>query len=173
MYIRRKVFSLLNVEGEDRYFSTTEFSLTENGEARLFAEKEEPKKEKKSLGKKVAIGAGVAAGTAAAAIGASKGAGVVMRNSGKKALEKLANNKNVKFGSEEYKKLEEVAKNRMKRGAKLEKPADAIVEGAKGAVEGIKRGSKKAVEKVEEAGKTLVKKVKKAPKVETKEIVKK
>lgn len=49
MYIRRKVFSLLNVEGEDRYFSTTDYKLGENGEVRLFAEKEEKKEKKKKV----------------------------------------------------------------------------------------------------------------------------
>ena len=36
MYIRRKVFSLLNVEGEDRYFSTTDY-IQDGEEVRLFA----------------------------------------------------------------------------------------------------------------------------------------
>lgn len=40
MYIRRKVFSLLNVEGEEKYFSTTDFSLEDNGEVRLFSEED-------------------------------------------------------------------------------------------------------------------------------------
>lgn len=40
MYIRRKVFSLLNIEGEERYFSTTEFTLIDsNLEQREFGKK--------------------------------------------------------------------------------------------------------------------------------------
>lgn len=46
MYIRRKVFSLLQDEnGEERYFSTTEYTLLSEEEQREFAEKEDKDKD--------------------------------------------------------------------------------------------------------------------------------
>lgn len=54
MYIRRKVFSLLQDEnGEERYFSTTEFTR-EVAEEKTYAKKDD----EESTGKKVAKGAG-------------------------------------------------------------------------------------------------------------------
>ena len=44
MYIRRKVFSLLNVEGEEKYFSTNEITL-EDLEEKIFSINEEEEKE--------------------------------------------------------------------------------------------------------------------------------
>lgn len=75
MYIRRKVFTKLQDEtGEERYFSTTEFTVTKDTEGlKYFSEccddsKEEDKsKKKKGLGKKIAAGTGIAAGTTLAA----------------------------------------------------------------------------------------------------------
>lgn len=73
MYIRRKVFSKFkNEAGEERYFSTTEYIISED---RLYSkcsdddseEDVKPKKKKKNVGKKVAIGTGIAAGSALAA----------------------------------------------------------------------------------------------------------
>ncbi len=73
MYIRRKVFSKLQTEdGEDRYFSTTEFTMTEDSEGiRYFSksndnnseEDDHNKPKKKNVAKKIALGAGIAAGT--------------------------------------------------------------------------------------------------------------
>ena len=50
MYIRRKVFSLLNVEGEDRYFSTTDY-IQYGEEVRLFSEDEEVRHRIKNVDK--------------------------------------------------------------------------------------------------------------------------
>lgn len=73
MYIRRKVFTKFQTEsGEERYFSTTEFTMTEDSEGiRYFSkcddnnsEKDEhDKPKKKGVAKKIALGAGIAAGT--------------------------------------------------------------------------------------------------------------
>jgi len=77
MYIRRKVFSLLQDEnGEERYFSTTEFT-----DERLYAEKEDNK------GKKAAIAAGATVAGTGLAAGGYQGA----RHIGKKRAERKLN----------------------------------------------------------------------------------
>jgi hypothetical protein len=74
MYIRRKVFTKFQTEsGEERYFSTTEYTMTEDSEGiRYFSkcdddnnskEDEHDKPKKKSVAKKIALGAGITAGT--------------------------------------------------------------------------------------------------------------
>ena len=79
MYIRRKVFSKLQTEdGQERYFSTTEFTLTKDSEGIKYFSKcdddseecegDKPKK-KKSTGKKIALGTGLAVGTPLAVAG--------------------------------------------------------------------------------------------------------
>ena len=83
MYIRRKVFSLLQDEtGEERYFSTTDITL-EDAEQRIFSlneyddeyeQREYADKEGLSAGQKAAIaGAGTLATAAGALYGAKKG----------------------------------------------------------------------------------------------------
>ncbi len=72
MYIRRKVFSKFQDEaGEERYYSTTEYTIEQD---RYFSKcdddtEEDKPKRKKNLGKKVAIGTGIAAGSTLAGIG--------------------------------------------------------------------------------------------------------
>ena len=77
MEIRRKVFSLLEDEnGEERYYSTTEFELEfdeETGE-KLFSEKEE--KSGMSKGAKIALGV---TGSAATAVGALELANILKK----------------------------------------------------------------------------------------------
>lgn len=147
MYIRRKVFSLLNVEGEDRYFSTTNYVNVGEGEVRLFSEKEN--KKKMSNKKKAAIAAGTVAGTAALVVGAKKG-GAALRKSAANSNKALAE------AGELTGKARQANARKAAIGRALEKPADIIVEGTRSAVEGIKRGANKA----KEAGETVVKKVK-------------
>lgn len=150
MYIRRKVFSLLQDEnGEERYFSTTDITL-EDAEQRIFSlnehdeeeQREYAEKEGLSTGAKVGLGttAGLAA-TAAAVYGAKKGGKALV-----KAAEKLAE-KSVKNGtaSKNYNRI-----NLMKSiGDKLQKPGDYIV-------------------KVTEGGKTKVREVANSIKTKTK-----
>ena len=63
MYIRRKVFSLLeDVDGEARYFSTTDFELTDGSEERYYSNKED----KKGMSKAAKVALGTGAGLAAA-----------------------------------------------------------------------------------------------------------
>lgn len=59
MYIRRKVFSLLEIEGEERLFSTTDINL-EDAEERIFNERDDNKTAEKAekIGKVAAIGGG-------------------------------------------------------------------------------------------------------------------
>lgn len=65
MYIRRKVFSLLeDVDGEARYFSTTEFELTDGSEERYYSDDE-----KKGMSKAAKVALGTGAGLAAVAGG--------------------------------------------------------------------------------------------------------
>jgi hypothetical protein len=85
MYIRRKVFSLLQDEtGEERYYSTTDFDL--DVEERVFAEAEE---EPKKLSKGAKIGIGVGGGLAATAAGivGAKYAGKALLKKGAKIAE--------------------------------------------------------------------------------------
>ena len=50
MYIRRKVFSLLQDEtGEERYFSTTDFEISGDAEERIFSKKNKKKRERVDL----------------------------------------------------------------------------------------------------------------------------
>ena len=73
MYIRRKVFSRFEDEnGNERLFSTTEYTYEDNCDQRTYAEKDSKKKDKKdadpekknSLGRKIAVASGIAAGAA-------------------------------------------------------------------------------------------------------------
>ena len=92
MEIRRKVFSLLEDEnGEERYYSTTEFEIDfdeESGE-KLFSEKEEKEKKGMSKGAKVALGA---TGAVAAGVGALELANILKKKhisaADRKALQK-------------------------------------------------------------------------------------
>lgn len=109
MYIRRKVFSLLrNENGEERYFSTTEYELLDE---RMYAESEEEndeeteKKGKKGLGKKLAIGAAVAP---LAAYGAYKGGRALEKKIDSKKLEKL--NKIAEKTEKQNKKIDKLTK---------------------------------------------------------------
>ena len=87
MYIRRKVFSNIQVnESEVKTFSTTEYELDENLEARIFSEKKEDgdKKEKDNVktAAKAAIGTGIglhAAGTVANSYVTNKSKNALMR----------------------------------------------------------------------------------------------
>lgn len=74
MYIRRKVFSLLEDEmGEERYFSTTDFELTDDVEERYYSNDEDNKGMSKAA--KVALGTGSGLAAVAGGIyGAKKGA---------------------------------------------------------------------------------------------------
>ena len=92
MEIRRKVFSLLEDEnGEERYYSTTEFEIDldeETGE-KLFSEKEKEEKKGMSKGGKIALGT---AGSLAVGIGALELANILKKKhisaADRKALKK-------------------------------------------------------------------------------------
>lgn len=101
MYIRRKVFSLLQDEnGEERYFSTTEFT-----DERLYAEKEDD--EKSGKGKKAAI----IGGAAVAPVAVARGYQLVRRGQDKRNKEALE--KAIEGGE-----LEEIKKANSKVGNK-------------------------------------------------------
>lgn len=124
MFIRRKVFSLLQDQnGEERYYSTTEF-VNEGAEERYYSEDEEAVAEegqKKGLSKKAKIALGIGAGALATAGGiyGAKKLGGHLQN---KAL-KMKNGQ----GPVDYKKMA----NYDKLGKNLQKPADAIAKGSK------------------------------------------
>ena len=89
MYIRRKVFSrFVDESGEEKLFSTTEFSYMTEEEQKEFADKKEneEKKEEKKSDKlaKAAKATGIAVGSALAAAGLYQG--------GKKAGQKITKN---------------------------------------------------------------------------------
>lgn len=119
MYIRRKVFSLLQDEnGEERYFSTTEFT-----DERLYAEKEEKEEKPASVGKRVAKDVGIGVGAGLATIGGYQGI---------KAI-KLKKN-----GSYEMNKADQFGYN------KIDKPIKKAVKKVKKSVEkAVKKVAKK------------------------------
>lgn len=73
MYIRRKVFSLLDVDGEERYFSTTDFELTDDYgyEDRYYSDDDE-KRKGLSKAAKAAIASGASLATLAGGVYAGK-----------------------------------------------------------------------------------------------------
>lgn len=159
MYIRRKVFSLLNVNGEERYFSTTDFENVSESEVRLFSDNEKAKMSNK---KKAAIATAAAVAATTAVIGGGKLAGNKIIKDVNKAIGKTTGTTSG-MTEKEYNKL----MKQKKVGEYLSKPADVISEGAKGAVEGIKKGwgkaseySKEAVDKAKKAVEETVTKVK-------------
>lgn len=104
MYIRRKVFSLLQDEmGEERYFSTTEFELEDGLDERYYSDDEGM-----STGAKVGIGAGATAATTAAALmAAKKGAfgGKIQKEVGKQIMkigDKIGSKKIYMSGADDY-----------------------------------------------------------------------
>ena len=161
MYIRRKVFSLLQDEtGEERYYSTTNFDLNVV-EERNFANKE---KEKKGLSTAAKIGIGTAGGI----VGAKCVGKVLLKKGGKIAGEAAKKSKeaNAKYresvisfakpdlknnyekgrkasmvGSKlrlEASNLEKEANKYIIPGKILSAPADYITKGVKMAVEKTK-----------------------------------
>lgn len=135
MYIRRKVFSLLQDEtGEERYFSTTDITL-EDAEQRIFSlneydeeeQREYAEKEKGlSKGQKAAIAsAGALATTAATLYGGKKGMlGKRVAMGINKAIMK-----NTKAGSKLY---ESAVKDAVKAAGKGNKEAKKFIEAVKG-----------------------------------------
>ena len=96
MYIRRKVFSLLQDEyGEERYFSTTEF-VNDYYDERMYAEAEDEDEdededeeiESKHIGRKIAAGTGIAAGGAVGTAGAYQGVRHAVKGAKVKKAEK-------------------------------------------------------------------------------------
>ena len=134
MYIRRKVFSLLtDSEGNERYFSTTEFNY--DAEEKTFAECEgedcsEGEKKKSHLGAKIAGGV---AGTTAAVGGGIYGANKYGQHMVKKAKEQggrlLALKDTGILNKSEQAAADKLAKN-IVRGEKLQKPAQTIAKHA-------------------------------------------
>lgn len=116
MYIRRKVYSLLQDEnGEERYFSTTDFELTDGAEERYYSEKKKKKKNKISLDKVDShrgLGRSLLIGGVPGALGAYTG--------------KSAANKADKEGKSD----EEIVEAASKKGRK----AGAILGGAAGTI---------------------------------------
>lgn len=152
MYIRRKVFSVIEDEnGVERYFSTTEFINEEaylNSVQREFAEKEE--KKKLSTGKKAALAtAGTAAAATAAAYGISKGRGKQLKKTLEKGKQLLAENPSPRRIEEEAKKLGLKVKNHdeaRKLVSDLEKSnAGSFAKGVENLGKNIKKLAKRAV----------------------------
>lgn len=161
MYIRRKVFSLLQDENEEeKYFSTTEFTR-ENAEERTYAKKDD----EESTGKKVAKGAGIAAGTAVAGTGAYQ----LGRRLQKKYDDKMSAKANAGDGSQ---KAYKAAKRKLER---QDLPVDkaghtaetAVKDTAKNVAKKTKETAVKAKDATVEAGKKTGNFIKRAWKGET------
>lgn len=158
MYIRRKVFSLLQDEtGEERYYSTTDFDL--DVEERVFAEKEEPKK---GLSKGAKIGLGVAgvAGTTAAGIFGARYAGKNILKKSNKALEELKQQIKKDGFTEELKNTNNKIFKKQALGKKLAAPGDFIVDQSGKVYKFVGDNAKKAGEFVSDKAKKAVEKTK-------------
>lgn len=131
MYIRRKVFSLLQDEnGEERYFSTTDYELLDEYDEKLYAESEDEEEEKKDkhIGRKIAIGAAVAP---VAAYGAYRGG---------RALERAIDKKRVAKLEKVEEKTEKIGKKLDKLNKRLEdNKVDKFQQNVEG---GVKKGAK-------------------------------
>lgn len=122
MYIRRKVFSLLeDVDGEARYFSTTDFELTDGSEERYYSNKED----KKGMSKAAKVALGTGAGLAAVAggiYGGKKGGQALVKYAGKyrdKAVKDLM--------GDELTKAARRATKMEKIGEAMQVPGDYVV----------------------------------------------
>lgn len=111
MYIRRKVFSLLQDEmGEERYFSTTDITL-EDAEQRIFSKKEDNLSESRSPKAAVAVGGSTAIGGTALALINKKDAKKGARGL-EGAMKKIAQAKNTIGANEEF--IKEATKSKPK-----------------------------------------------------------
>ena len=162
MEIRRKVFSLLEDEnGEERYYSTTEFEMEfdeETGE-KMFSEKEE--KKGMSKGGKIALGV---AGGAAAAVAALEGANMLKKGVSFAKAKKLAKTSMTELLDKAKKKHGEVTIDMHAQIAGKRNKALALKEAGWRKAEGIgfvEKGNKWVADtgkKVLGAGKALVEK---------------
>lgn len=154
MYIRRKVFSLLQDEtGEERYFSTTDITL-EDAEQRIFSlvedeeeQREYAKKEGLTAGQKAAIGTAAGLAATAGGIYGAKAIGKEVVKSALKNRKKLVSEASSTFKEmteEQMDKLAQKVAKQLKVGKALQKPADAINEYAKGVADKVKNIGKKA-----------------------------
>lgn len=151
MEIRRKAFSLLQDEnGEERYYSTTEFEIEFNEETgeKMFSEKEE--KKGMSKGAKAAL---VGTGAAAAAVGGLELANILKKKHISAADRKALNNaikgwKDFGMNKEQIKAATKGRKAELRAGNKgigfVEKGNEAV----KGAFNTVKGKAKAAVDKV-------------------------
>lgn len=152
MYIRRKVFSLLDVDGEERYFSTTDFELTDDYgyEDRYYSDDE-----KKGLSKaaKAAIASGAGLATLAGGVYAGKKLGPKLVSAAEKARTKAL------FKALDDEIAGKEVKDAITRKARLMK---AIGEGMQKPAEYIEGGYRSLKGKLSRVGKKSAKEAKKA-----------
>ena len=152
MYIRRKVFSLLDVDGEERYFSTTDFELTDDYgyEDRYYSDDE-----KKGLSKaaKAAIASGAGLATLAGGVYAGKKLGPKLVSAAEKARTKAL-----------FKALDDEIAGKEVKGAITRKARlmKAIGEGMQKPAEYIEGGYRSLKRKLSRVGKKSAKEAKKA-----------
>ena len=157
MYIRRKVYSLLQDEnGEERYFSTTDFELTDGAEERYYSDDEGL-----SRGAKAAIGTGAGLAAAAGAIYGGKRLGNRMLKGAMESRRSLANA--ASKGSLSNKSIiDQIGKiqDKEKLARKLSAPGDYVVKVAKGGKAKVAELTKAAKDKLS----SVRNKIKDAPK---------
>lgn len=154
MYIRRKVFSLLDVDGEERYFSTTDFELTDDYgyEDRYYSDDDE-KKKGLSKAAKAAIASGASLATLAGGVYAGKKLGPKLVS----AAEKVRTKELLKALDKEIAGRE--VKGNITRKSKIMK---AIGEGMQKPAEYIESGYRSLKGKLSNVGKKSAKGAKKA-----------
>ena len=132
MFIRRKVYSVIEDEnGEQKLFSTTEF-INEDEYVKTFSDKKE-------VAKKAGIAGGGAVVGAGGTIYGGKKLGEYLQKKGWGKVAEAATNTNLT--PEQLEKLEKTAEKQLKTGRILRTPADAIETAAKNTAEGIKKGA--------------------------------
>ena len=159
MYIRRKVFSLLQDEtGEERYYSTTDFDL--DVEERVFAEAEEEPKKGLSKGAKIGIGVGGGLAATAAGIIGARYAGKNILKKSNKALDELKQQIKKEGFTEELKNTNNKIFKKQVLGKKLAAPGDFIVDQSGKVYKFVGDNAKKAGEFVSDKAKKAVEKTK-------------
>lgn len=145
MYIRRKVFSLLEDEmGEERYFSTTDFELTDDVEERYYSNDEDKKGMSKAA--KVALGTGAGLAAVAGGIYGGKKFGPKLVSAAEKAKTKaLFKALDDEIAGKEVKgAITRKARMMKSAGEGMQKPAKYIESGYKSLKEKLSKVGKKA-----------------------------
>ena len=150
MYTRRKVFSLLEVEGEERLFSTTDINLVD-AEERLFSINEDALEleqrdfsEGEGLSKSDVAKIGAAAAAAALGVYGMKKGGKYIRKSAIDTSRRVSNaSSKGQLSQESIDTLKKAIDKKIKVANVMEAPADFINKAAKNVKKAVSNMGKK------------------------------